>query len=235
MRNVSDNGASRALISMALERDEMGQRLGGGLPRGAMVLLEGNEGSGRSVLCQRMAYGGLVNGHRVFYVSTEMNMKEHIDQMYSLGYDLGRHMDGHQYIYISTFGRSGAMLPREQMLPRLRCAERLYEADLLILDSLPMLLPQAPRDEDMRDLLAFYKTLTMRGKTIVITTGGEEQMQPFRQSCDVLLHLSTDDEARAIHHIDIKRYARARSRVGDGISFRVEPGVGTVIDLLEVS
>lgn len=235
MSGKTDDRKTRTLLGTVLDRDEMGQRLGGGLPRGAIILVEGGEGSGRSVLCQRLAFGCLQNGHRVSYVSTEMTMAEHIDQMYSLGYDIGRFMDMRRYIYASPFSPAGPMLSREEMLPRLRSARRIYDADLIILDSISAMMPSCAREEDLRDLLSFYKSLALEKRTLVISTGREEQMRQFRQSCDILLELRTEEDDSSMHRIDIKRYSRARSRIEDHIAFRVEPGVGTVIDLLEVS
>lgn len=229
-----EDGTAPTLLGTVLDRDEMGQRLGGGLPRGAIVLVEGREGSGRSVLCQRMAFGCLQNGHSVSYVSTEMTMAEHIDQMYSLGYDIGRFMDMRRYIYASPFGPSG-MLSREEMLPRLRSAGRIYDSELVILDSISSMMPSSAREADLRDLLSFFKSLAIEKRTLMISTGMEEQMRQFRQSCDILLELRTEEDDSSMHRIDIRRFSRARARIDDHIAFRVEPGVGTVIDLLEVS
>lgn len=235
MGDMTEGGTARTLLGTVLDRDEIGQKLGGGLPRGAIVMVEGMEGSGRSVLCQRLAFGCLHNGHRVAYISTEMTMAEHIDQMYSLGYDIGRFMDMRRYIYASPFGSAAPMLPREEMLPRLRSARRIYEADLIILDSISSMMPSCAREADLRDLLSFFKSLAMEKRTLVISTGMEEQMRPFRQSCDILLELRTEEDDSSMHRIDVKRYSRARTRIDDHIAFRVEPGVGTVVDLLEVS
>jgi flagellar protein FlaH len=234
MDTTKEGGGNRTQYRTVLDRDEIGQRLGGGLPRGAIVMVEGMEGSGRSVLCQRIAFGCLENGHSVSYVSTEMTMSEHIDQMYSLGYDIGRFMDMNRYLYASLFART-PMLSRADMMVRLRSAKRIYDSDVIVLDSLSAMMPSLAAEGDARDMLSFFKSLAVEGKTLLMSVGLEGQINPLRQSCDVLIGLRTDEDDRSLHHVDVKRYLRAKARIDDNTAFRVEPGIGTVVDLLEVS
>ena len=53
---------------MNLERDELADRLGGGLPKGALCVIEGEYGTGKSIILERMLYGFLKNNARVSVV-----------------------------------------------------------------------------------------------------------------------------------------------------------------------
>ena len=72
------SGSSNArhdLFGIHLKADELAARMGGGLPRGSTMLIEGAEGSGRSAMCQRLLYGLLQNGHSATFVSTELTLR----------------------------------------------------------------------------------------------------------------------------------------------------------------
>ena len=51
IRGAGGEVVDKDLFSIALKQDELGEKLGKGIPRGTSMLLEGEIGSGRSVLC----------------------------------------------------------------------------------------------------------------------------------------------------------------------------------------
>ena len=58
-----------------IERDGLSRRLGGGIPKGALTVIAGPYGSGKSVFVERLCYGLLINGHTVTYISTEITVQ----------------------------------------------------------------------------------------------------------------------------------------------------------------
>lgn len=64
--------------------DEIDKKLGEGIPLGSLVLIEGENDTGKSVFCQQMVYGGLNQLHRIAYYSTENTVKSMLAQMDSL-------------------------------------------------------------------------------------------------------------------------------------------------------
>jgi len=58
--------------------------LGGGFPKGSLIMIDGASGSGKSALCQRFSYGLLDNKNTVTYVSTQLTTQNFIRQMKSL-------------------------------------------------------------------------------------------------------------------------------------------------------
>ncbi|CAG0961568.1 partial DNA repair protein RadA, partial [Flavobacteriales bacterium] len=61
--------------NFVLDRDELNQMLGGGFPKGSLIMIDGPSGSGKSALCQRFAYGLLDNKNTVTYISTQLTTK----------------------------------------------------------------------------------------------------------------------------------------------------------------
>ena len=52
------------------------------------MLIEGENDTGKSVLCQQMVYGGLNQLYRIAYYSTENTIKSMLAQMDSLSLDI---------------------------------------------------------------------------------------------------------------------------------------------------
>lgn len=70
---------------------DIADALGGGLKENSLVVIEGEAGTGKSVLSQHIAYG-VVSGHdsRVAYYSTDHNARGLMDQMEEMGLDVAR-------------------------------------------------------------------------------------------------------------------------------------------------
>jgi flagellar protein FlaH len=225
------------VYGIGLERDELAGRLGGGLPKGAIVLIEGEEGSGRSVISQRMAYGLLRSGHTVSYISTEMTMKDFIDQMYSLEYRIGEFLPNLRLLYIPVYPLIGKTMPREDFLDKLMKSPQLYRNDVVFIDSLSTLGNKQLDEQNCNILLGLFKKLVGIGKTMVLTIeNGQEALDPLRLASDVYLVLRSGLVGEEISRtVNVKRYIRARGKVNDVIRYRIEPNIGLVIELTEVS
>lgn len=90
------------------ERDRVNTSLGGGLPTGSIVLLEGEYGAGKSVISQRVAYGLAEERTPTTYVSTELAAPEFIEQMESLAYGVVDHLLAERLLFlradVNTYG-----------------------------------------------------------------------------------------------------------------------------------
>jgi flagellar protein FlaH len=53
----------KKIMSVHLERDELNRNLGGGMPVNSLILIEGKDGAGKSIVSQRLCYGLLEHGH----------------------------------------------------------------------------------------------------------------------------------------------------------------------------
>ena len=224
------------LLSIAIERDDLNENLGGGIPRGAIVLIEGPPGAGKSILAQRMAYGILQNGHSLSYVSTELTTLDFIGQMASLDYDVGPYLLKLDLLFVSVYPLIGYMRPREEHLAALMEARNLFNGDVIIIDALSTLVAHSMDRRNTTDLISFMKKITARGKTIVITVEDGELDQSsvniLRASSDVFFQVNLSaSEDMITRTVLVKRFLKAVERVNDIIAFRVEAGLGLVIEL----
>jgi CheY-like chemotaxis protein len=88
---IADLGDELSVMSPAkpmrinLSDLEFDQSLNGGIPSASMTLVEGPEDSGKSVLCQNLAYSAYRWGLRVAYYTSLPNADDLSDQMSALG------------------------------------------------------------------------------------------------------------------------------------------------------
>ena len=62
--------------------------MGGGIPLGAVALIEGTSASGKSVLCQHYTYAALSSRSQVAYFTFENSEESLVNQMKSIGLDV---------------------------------------------------------------------------------------------------------------------------------------------------
>ncbi|MHB1262506.1 MAG: ATPase domain-containing protein [Thermoplasmatota archaeon] len=231
-----------------LKQDDLAARLGGGLAKGALVVLEGPVGAGKSVLCQRLTQGLLRNGARVAYVSTELTTHAMLAQMDSLGYgEAWQAIPAERFIFIPTHPVIGGRTPRGQCLQRLLGARRLYEADVIVFDTFSKLVgdhlgehadPHGASDT-IEAVLHLFKRLAGLGKTLIVTLDPAEASpqatEPFTVAAEVFLRLEKERIGTSTNRrIVVERMNRALRRFNETIGFRVEPRVGIVIEIKAV-
>ncbi|HUR64298.1 MAG TPA: ATPase domain-containing protein [Candidatus Thermoplasmatota archaeon] len=231
-----------------LKQDDLAARLGGGLPSGALVVMEGPVGAGKSVLCQRLTQGLMRNGARVAYVSTELTTRAMLAQMDSLGYgEAWQAIPDERFVFIPTHPVLGERAPRGEGLGRLLKARRLYEPDVIVFDTFSKLVGDHMADQpDTRQamdtveaVLHLFKRLTGLGKTLVLTLDPAEAdkhaLEPFTVAAEVFLRLEKERVGVATNRrIVVERMNRAARRYNETIGFRVEPRVGIVIEIKAV-
>jgi len=226
------------MYSFELERDELGRRLGGGIAEGSITLIEGGDGSGKSILAQRMAYGLLVNKVSVTYISTELSLPEFMKQMSSLRYNVLPYLLNGQFKFYAVFPSTAHRLKKKQdLIDRLIKADILFSTDVTIIDSLTMLQPDNGVSEKTAfDFMTKLKKLVVKGKSIVLTVDPDSTdpklLEPLREVADNYLIMKAEAGAEDIKNvIFVQRWKRTEREVSKIIKFRVEPKFGIVIDI----
>jgi KaiC domain protein len=79
--------------------DEM---LEGGIPRGFLVAITGEPGTGKSILCQHFAWQGYEEGDKVIYVTTEESRNSILEQAELLGMDIRKGVEEGKVIVIDA-------------------------------------------------------------------------------------------------------------------------------------
>lgn len=234
-------------IAFRIERDELHERLGGELPRGALGLFEGEAGAGRSVLCQRLVFGALENHHKVTYLTTEHSTLGFLGQMHSLGYDVGKLVATGQLLVLPGFPALGPRAAPGDALERLVAAKRLWASDLVVLDDLASLVQAAEERHgaatarELCDaLLQRIREVNAAGTTVLCTTDANGpvsgHLAGMRAAAQVLLELQVELVGASLaRRMLVKRLAGVPERTGDTMGFRVEPGLGILIEIRSVT
>ena len=245
---------SRNLFSIGLEgHDRLNDELGGGLPRGSIILVEGEYGAGKSALSQRLTHGFCEEGYDVTMLSTELTVRGFIDQMDSLGYNVESHLLDERLLFLhANIDSGGGELRgdeqegnRKNLLERLMNAEVMWDADIVIIDTFDAILRNDPKFEALirqneerqaaLEIISFFRNVITTGKSIILTvdptTVNEEAIGPFRSIADVYLELMMAEVGNDVRRsMAVKRFAGMGQQVGDSIGYSVRAGTGIVIE-----
>jgi len=129
---------------------ELDDKMGGGIPLGALTLIEGDSGAGKSVLSQQMMHGSLANGFNLTLFSSENTVKSLVKQMRSLSLDITDYLLLNKMrIYPIETSRLGKDAP-----PTLIRALKTEEGrQMIFVDSLTSSIPQSSE----REVLSFFE------------------------------------------------------------------------------
>ncbi|MEF8825790.1 MAG: ATPase domain-containing protein [Halapricum sp.] len=249
--------ATTDLFSLGLdERDRLNKELGGGIPPGSIVLIEGDYGAGKSAMSQRFTYGLCEEGHRVTMLSTELTVGSFLDQMHSLNYDMVEHMLDENVLFLhADIGDSNTFSDeedsdRKDLLKRLMDANVMWDADVIVVDTFDAILRNDPKFEALvrkneerqaaLEIISFFREIIAQGKVIVLTvdpsTLDEDAIGPFRSIADVFLELEMIEVGNDVRRqIAVKRFAGMGEQVGDSIGYSVRSGTGIVIESRSVA
>lgn len=227
------------IFKMELKGDELHRRIGGGLPAGTIMLLEGDRGTGKSIFAQRLLYGFLMNGYRISYVSSQYTTVEYIRQMFSLGYDVVPFLIRKRLVFVSLYPLLTGVSEKKKFLSRLLGEPRLWETDVVIIDSFSSLLSREQDLGAVRNFLMYIKKLASLDKVIILTVNTEEidkeSLFILEEAATMLVRLQLkvfggDLKNSAI----IVKYNNAKRVFQKIIPFRVEPKVGLVVEIAAV-
>ena len=225
---------------LQITRDDLHDQLGQGLPAGTITLIEGANGSGKSAVIQRMIFGFLSNGYTVTCISTELTVKDFINQMYSLDYPISSWMLNEKLKFVPVYPLIGNARSRKDFLGMLMRSKELYTSDVIIIDTFSSLVSNSLRgEENSINVLAFFKKLAGMNKSIVISVDPDEMKErtvaPFESDSHIFLNLVVSQVGGAISRsIVVKRFAGTQFRVSPMVGFRIEPNVGMVIEITSV-
>ncbi|RLF86730.1 flagellar accessory protein FlaH [Thermococci archaeon] len=227
------------IFKMELKGDELHRRIGGGIPAGTIMLLEGDRGTGKSIFAQRLLYGFLMNGYSVSYVSSQYTTVEYIRQMFSLGYDVVPFLIRKKLIFVSLYPLLTGISEKKKFLSRLLGEPRLWETDIIIIDSFSALLSREQDLDAVRSFLMYIKKLASLDKVIILTSNTEEidreSLFLLEEAATMLIRLQVkvfggDLKNSAV----IVKYNNAKGVFQKIIPFRVEPKVGLVVEIAAV-
>ena len=228
------------VLSFELERDELNKKLGSGFPGGSIVFIEGSNGSGKSAIAQRIAFGLLNNKTTVTLISTQLTTKGFINQMYSINYPIVPFLLKNQLLYIPVLPLLKSQMIRSDFIERLMGAKKLFDSNVIIIDTLSSLIRASADSNKSIELISFFKKMTGVEKTIIITVDGTELekniLSEFVSSSDVNISLKQKTFGSEIKRtIMVNKFTGAKAPVGSMVGFRIEPNVGLVVEIASIA
>lgn len=231
------------------DTDRVATSLGGGLPEGGLVLIEGGKGGGKSVWAQRFAYGICYEGNQVTYISAEENSKSFLKQMKSLSYDVTGMLLRQQMLFLNAdidtqSHISESMTDDQGLVENLLDSDVPWRSDLVIIDNFGELLRNDERfdrliaegeaDHAMQNVRSVLDSMMNEGKTIIIcvdpSTVTDQAIRPIRGMSTAYLQLDSKTvggEKR--RSMEVKQFKGITGNVEDSIGFAVQGGSGIVI------
>jgi archaeal flagellar protein FlaH len=237
MEKERKDDAGEGFISMKIQRDMLHTKLGLAIPYGSLVLIEGKDGAGKSLLVQRLLFSFLVNGATVTYVSAELSTKDFLQQMDSLNYSVDEWFIDQRLLFIPMFPFIGGGKLKIDFLDRMLAAQQLFDKDIIIIDTLSFLLVQGSISQEKTfDAIKFFKKMVNKNKIVIITVDPEQLNKSLltliRSVADVYLEFGSKSLGGDIKKfMSVNRFKRAKGQVVGQIAFRVEAGQGMIIDI----
>lgn len=228
-------------FKIGMKGDELHTKLGGGIPRNALVLIEAPNGVGKSILSQRFTYGAIVNNHAVSYISSELSLIAFMNQMTSLNYDIKMPLITKQLKFVSLFPALANVNFKPNLMQNLLSSREIFDSNIIIIDTLSELLMKDHMDLDESfNLLSFFKKIVTQDKTIIfsIDPGAPESkfISLLRSVSDVYLRMEEREQyGNKIKVLKVERFSGATEEVEQEIAFNVKAGIGIVVELASQS
>jgi flagellar protein FlaH len=212
---------------------EVDEKLGGGIPIGSLCLVEGHSDAGKSVLCQHLTHGTLVNGEiSVAYYTTENNVRSLISQMESLSMNVLDHfLADHLRIFPLTFHNAamqGGAKPFYVLTHHFTHLPQEYK--LIIVDSITLLVAHS-NPVAIIDFFSRCKSICDQGRTVIVVAHSyafeEDMLSRTRSLCDARFKLRLEQVGDSmIKLMEVLKVRGAERPTGDVVSFNIEPKIG---------
>jgi len=222
-----------------LETDSLADSMGSRLPNRSLYIVQGDVGSGKSLMGQRLSYVLAENDVKVLVITTELTTRGWIEQMESIGYGVTEFIRTGQLMVFSRFGTIAEALPNigiQQVLE----SEAVSKADIVIIDSASSLMPDNLDENGRFKMMQNLRRITSEGRSIMLCVDENEMdsklLHTLRASSEVVLDMRTAMIGGDIkRNIVVTRYLRAAGPVQSSIGWRVEPSMGFIVDITAVS
>jgi archaeal flagellar protein FlaH len=229
-------GFKSIILERKGENDGFADRFGKVIPNGSFIFIEGKEGTGKSIFCQRFCFSLLKSDNTCSYVSTQFTIKSFLRQTASVGYDIRKYLMSGKFFFISTEVTLAETLPRQTFLEGLLNCRKLFEPDIIFIDSLSTLLKESLNQGNLTELTNFFNRLTGSGKIIFCTANPLEWTDEIHNTFRMItnIHFRTSRETAPgigiVYNIYLEKFNGARFKYEPVTRFSVRPGTGLTIE-----
>ncbi len=225
------SGKQPLLIRTANKLVALEQKLGGGLPRDSLTLLEGAASSGKSVLCQHLVFGALEGGFPTAYFSTQHSRESFVTQMNSLGLNVLAHLHGDRLTVLSMAqpqerGRAEAML--ESLAQTMEALPASYK--FVVVDAITG-LAGAGVESSVIAFFAACRRMCSLGKTVLVAVDshafGFDMFTRLHALSDNYLYVRSEMlGGRPMKTVEVRKVAASNLEDNNMVSFEVVPDIG---------
>ena len=132
-------------------------------------------------------------------------------------------------------------LPRETFLEGLLTTKKIFDPDIVFIDSLSTLLNKSLNKNNLNDLTSFFNRLRGSGKTLIVTANPsdwpDDIHSAFQMICDVHFRITRESMPGIglVHNIYIDKFNGAQHKYESRTAFSVRPGYGVTIETSQVA
>ncbi|MEJ5292638.1 MAG: ATPase domain-containing protein [Candidatus Methanosuratincola sp.] len=210
-------------------------RLIGGIPMPSMNLIEGENDTGKSVFAQDVAWGALMSGFTVRYITTEMTVESLVSQMESLSFNASPFFIKGIF-KITAFHAKGInwdeSIASNYLTVMLNFIKKKGDANVVIFDSLTYIATHSSEKDLLNFLSELRNYVDQRGRIVFVT------IHPFAFDSNLLIRirsicdghmvfkvktLPSNETARTLEILKLRGAAKATNNL---CTFKVEPGLG---------
>ena len=236
-RKVGKKGKSERVRVVSTGNEELDLKLPGGLPYPSLIIIEGDHGTGKSVLVQQFVFGMLREGFKVVVFTTETSIRDYISKMESISLKVVWYfLKGQLKVYSTQMpGVSWSKINAKELLPVIGewVVENSSSFDALAVDSLSHLAIYATPTKVL-DFFNKIRLLTDMGKVVLITLHEgvlrEDLATRARAMCDGYIKLRVASiGGRTVKVMEVVKLNGAPRTFDTTISFDVDPAFGIKI------
>jgi len=222
-----------------LEQDSLSNAMGARLPNRSLWMIQGEVGSGKSLISQRLIYGLLENGSKVLVVTTELTTRGWIEQMESIGYPVTDFIASGKLMVFSRFGVIAEAKEGVDLFDVLGSGA-IEKSDVVVVDSASALMPDGLEPSQHLATLQKLRKVCSESRSLLLTIDPSEMdgklLHKLRSTCEVLLDMKAGFVGGEIKRtIVVTRFLRAAGPVQASVGWRVEPYMGFIVDITAVS
>jgi len=228
---VSDAVIDGTRRTVSTGSSEIDKKMGGGIPEGSLILIEGSSNAGKSVITQQLVHGALNGGFRCALYTTENTARSLFRQMASLSLDVTDfYLLGALNVYPvpAAMDEDSADQAFHKLLAHMNTLLGRY--DCVFIDSLTSFVSQVPESHTL-SFLSSVKELVDQNMTVFFSMHShafeEAMFMRIRSLCDAHLRLRTEEmRDQLMKVLEVAKVRGAEKTTGNIINFDVEPGLG---------
>ena len=222
-----------------LEQDSLSNAMGARMPNRSLWMIQGEVGSGKSLISQRLIYGLLENDSKLLVITTELTTRGWIEQMESIGYPITEYIASGRLLVFSRFGVIAESKKGVEIFDVLN-SDAVEKADVVVVDSASALMPNELDSAEQVSVIQKLRKICSDSRSLLLTVDpveiDEKLLHKLRSTCEVLLDMRAGFVGGEIKRtIVVTRFLRAAGPVQATVGWRVEPYMGFIVDITAVS